>query len=507
MLGDYYSNRRDQTIINEINNNMTLDFFLVAPEIALLIGAMCYQLKGLFFPAAQRFFSYVLMLFLAILAYLIHSYNLNGSGFNEVYYSSDFTNHIKVFILILTSIIIAIYLGYDNVGSSSLKHAHSSYVTLMILSLLGMFLIISARDFMLLYIGVELQTLALFILAAYNTDDSKSSEAGLKYFILSALASGLMLFGISLIYGFSGSLNYKILNVLYSGNENMLLVAPPALIIGIVMLIVGLCFKISAAPFHMWAPDVYEGSPIVSTIFFASVPKFANLVALINILFFAFETHGKVWIDIMTFVALASLIVGSFGAIMQTSIKRLMAYSSIVNIGYICLAIASNNLASIYASMLYFLIYAVSVIGFFATIISVIPERANEAQFADLAGMSKTKKNAAFIISVFAFSMIGIPPAAGFFGKFYIFKTIIETGHYFLAVAGVMASVVSAYYYLRIVKVMYFDLPENTTAISSCMSMSLYIVISLCLFFILGFLGFAGEFLELIKFPVGLVHD
>jgi NADH-quinone oxidoreductase subunit N len=487
----------------------TQDFYLVVPEIALLIAAMCYQLKSLFFPKAQSFFSYIMVLFLIGLAFLINNYNLNGYGFNEVYNASDFTNNIKIFLLFLTSMVMLIYTGSDTLtvtGGTNLKYAHSSYITLMIMSLLGMFLIVSSRDFMLLYIGIELQALALFILAAYNTQDAKSSEAGLKYFILSALASGLMLFGISLIYGFSGSLNYKILNILYSGNQNMLLVAPPALIIGIVMLIAGLCFKISAAPFHIWAPDVYEGSPIVSTIFFATVPKFANLVALINILFFAFEAHGKVWIDIMTFVAILSLIVGSFGAIMQTSIKRLMAYSSIVNIGYISLAIASNNLATIYASMLYFFIYAVSVIGFFATIISVIPKGANEVQSIDLAGMSRTNKNAAFIISVFVFSMIGIPPAAGFFGKFYIFKAIIETGHYLLAVAGVMASVVSAYYYLRIVKVIYFDLPENIDSGSST-SINLYIVISLCLFFILAFICFADQFMEFIKFPLELVHD
>ena len=482
------------------------DFLLIVPEISLMISAILFQMKSLFFPRIQTLLSYLLACFLIFLAYLINDYNLNGTGFNEAYNSSDFTNNIKIFMLILTSLVIVINIGYRFQEQEERKFANSSYITLIIMSLIGMFFVVSSRDFILLYMGIELQTLALFIMAAFNIDDAKSSEAGLKYFILSALASGLILFGMSYIYGFSGTLNYKILNVLYSGKQSLLVTASPALIVGIIILLVGLCFKISAAPFHMWAPDVYEGSPIISTIFFASVPKLANLVALINILYYAFEKHNVIWLDIMTFVALSSLIVGSFGAIMQTSIKRLMAYSSIVNIGYVCLAIASNSPMAINSSMIYFLIYSIGVIGFFTTIISVVPEKADIAQFSDLAGIAKTKKSAAFIISVFAFSMVGIPPIAGFFGKFYIFRVIIENGYYMLAVAGVLASVVSAYYYLRIVKIMYFD-ESGSNSFVDCVSPNLYIVIAICLCFTLGFVIFADNFFEFIKFPLEMMHE
>ena len=502
-----------------------MDFLLVTPEFWILATALIFQFTSLFFPTLERVMSYLLVISLLFLAYLMNSYNLNGSGFNQVYYSSDFTNLVKEYILILTAMVVLVYMGYQRYyqryksesyefSSNFLNMKYledkpfirSSYITLMLLSVIGMFLIISSRDFILLYMGVELQTLVLYIMAAFNTEDERSSEAGLKYFILSALASGLMLFGMSYIYGFSGSLDFNVLNNLYSDHNNLLLVASPAVVIGIVMVIVALCFKISAAPFHMWVQDVYEGSPVISTIFFASVPKLANMVALINILFFAFEAHPSVWIDIMKFVALASLIVGSFGAIMQNSVKRLIAYSSIVNIGYICLAFASGNYTAIYVSVIYFMIYAISIIGFFSSIMSVLPDKIENLQLEDLSGMAKVKKIAAMTIAIFIFSMIGIPPIAGFFGKFYIFKTVIGSGDYMMAIAGVLASVVSAFYYLRIVKIMYFDLPRISASKIS-VSINLYFVSFVCVIFTLGFMVFANQFLGFFNFPAELIHD
>ena len=502
-----------------------MDFLLVTPEFWILATALIFQFTSLFFPVVERVMSYLLVISLLFLSYLMNAYNLNGSGFNQVYYASDFTNLVKEYILILTSMVILIYMGYQryyeryesdseefSLNFLNMKYLkdkpfiRSSYITLMLLSVIGMFLIISSRDFILLYMGVELQTLVLYIMAAFNTEDERSSESGLKYFILSALASGLMLFGMSYIYGFSGSLDFNVLNNLYSDQGNLLITASPAVVIGMVMVIAALCFKISAAPFHMWAPDVYEGSPIISTIFFASVPKLANIVALINILFFVFEAHPSIWIDIMRFVAVASLIVGSFGAIMQNSVKRLIAYSSIVNIGYICLAFASGNYTAIYVSVIYFMIYAISIIGFFATIISILPDKVENLQLEDLSGLGKVKKVAAMAITIFIFSMIGIPPVAGFFGKFYIFKAVIASENYVLAIAGVLASVVSAFYYLRIVKIMYFDLPRISASKIS-VSVNLYLVSFVCVIFTLCFIIFANQFLELFNFPAELIHD
>jgi len=324
---------------------------------------------------------------------------------------------------------------------------------LILSSVLGMMVMISSNDLIVFYMGLELQSLALYVLATFNRNNLKSSEAGLKYFVLSALSSGLLLYGCSLIYGFSGSTNFEIIASQLDSNEY-------ALTFGIVFILVGLAFKISAVPFHMWAPDVYEGSPTTVTLFFTMVPKIAALTVFIRFLYVPFLELIDQWQMILVFLSIASMLFGAIAAIGQKNIKRLIAYSSIGHIGYALAGVASASNDGIQSSVIYLTIYIVMNLGFFSCLLMLRRNDNYYESIDDLSGLSKNHPILSFSLLVILFSLAGIPPLAGFFAKFYIFKAVIEQSMYFLAIVGLLSTVIGAFYYLRIIKIIYFD-PEK----------------------------------------------
>jgi len=328
------------------------------------------------------------------------------------------------------------------------------YPVIILASTLGMILMISSYDLIIFYLGLELQSLCLYILASFKRDDERSTEAGLKYFVLSALASGLLLYGCSLIYGFTGSTNFEII----SANLDE---ANTGAVFGIVFIIVGLAFKVSAVPFHMWTPDVYEGSPTSVTSFFALVPKIAAISVFIRFMYVPFINVISQWQTIIIFLSIASMILGAVAAIGQSNIKRLMAYSSIGHMGYALAGIAAGTNAGIQSTIIYLTIYLVMNLGAFGCIFMMKRENIFYENINDLSGLSKNHPMLALSFLIILFSLAGIPPLAGFFAKFYVFMAVIEVKMYALAIIGLLTTVVSAFYYLRIIKVIYFDKPKK----------------------------------------------
>ena len=325
---------------------------------------------------------------------------------------------------------------------------------LILFSTLGMMVMVSANDLLAMFIGLELQSLSLYVLAALNRNSLLSSEAGIKYFILGALSSGLLLFGISYIYGFSGNTNFNLIAVNYN-SESL------GLLIGIVFVLAGLAFKVSAVPFHMWTPDVYQGAPTPITAFFALAPKIAAMGLLVRFLFNSFGELYLDWQQIIFFISIASMMLAAFAAIAQTNIKRLMAYSSIGHIGYALIGVACVSSEGLRSLLIYLMIYLVMNISVFTIILGLKRNDAYFENISDLSGMYKNHPFTTILVALMMFSLAGIPPLAGFFGKFYIFVAALESNMVFLAVIGIIASVISAFYYLRIVKIMYFDEPKE----------------------------------------------
>jgi NADH-quinone oxidoreductase subunit N len=333
---------------------------------------------------------------------------------------------------------------------------------LVLLSTVGMFMMVSANDLIALYLGLELMSLALYVLAAVRRDSLRSSESGLKYFVLGALSSGMLLYGASLIYGFTGTTSFPALAAALkdgAGAQNL------GLIFGLVFLLVGLAFKISAVPFHMWTPDVYEGAPTPVTAFFAGAPKVAAVALLVRVLHDAFPGLLFQWQQIIVFLSVASMLLGSFAAIGQTSIKRLLAYSSIANVGFILIGLAAGTEYGVSSVLIYLAIYVVMTLGSFAVVLAMRRKDEMDESIQSLAGLSQTNLPMAVAFAALLFSMAGIPPLAGFFAKFYVFDAAVKAGLTPLVIIGVLASVVGAYYYLRVVKIMFFDEPaEKFTA-------------------------------------------
>jgi NADH-quinone oxidoreductase subunit N len=327
------------------------------------------------------------------------------------------------------------------------------YPVLILLATTGLMLLTVSNDFLSLYMAVELASLSLYVMAAYERDNIRSSEAGLKYFILGALASGMMLFGISLIYGFSGTTNFTVLAEWSNGD----LPVTFGFLIGLVLVLVGVCFKISGVPFHMWTPDVYEGAPTAVVAYFSTVPKIAAMLLFARLLQEPFAHLVDDWQPIVIFVAMASMVVGAFGALKQKNIKRLLAYSSIGHVGYALCGLAAANEAGLQGVLIYLFLYLFMSIGAFGVVMWMSRGGHPMEEIADLSGLSTSHPRAAAFMAILMFSMAGIPPLAGFFGKFYVFLAAAEAGLYGLVVAGLLTSVVAAYYYLRIVKIMYFD--------------------------------------------------
>jgi NADH-quinone oxidoreductase subunit N len=327
------------------------------------------------------------------------------------------------------------------------------YPVLIVISTLGMMLLASAADLIALYLGLELMSLSLYVLAAIERDSAKSTEAGLKYFVLGALSSGMLLYGASLIYGFTGTVEF-------AGIAKATLGGGLGLIFGLVFLFAGFCFKVSAVPFHMWTPDVYEGAPTPITAFFAAAPKVAGIAMFVRATISAFPGITMQWQQIVAFVAIASMALGAFAAIGQHNIKRLMAYSSIGHMGFALIGLAAGTEEGVRGIMIYMAIYLAMTLGSFACILAMRQVDGSVEEISDLAGLARTKPAMALFFALLLFSLAGIPPLAGFFAKFYVFLAAIKAELYGLAIVGVLTSVISAYYYLMIVKVMYFDEPK-----------------------------------------------
>jgi NADH-quinone oxidoreductase subunit N len=332
--------------------------------------------------------------------------------------------------------------------------AVAEFSVLILLSVVGMMLMVSANNFLTLYLGLELQSLALYVLASIHRDNVKSSEAGLKYFVLGSLASGIFLFGCSFIYGFSGTTSFETLNALYQNSE-----LPLGVLIGLVFVLVAFCFKASAAPFHMWTPDVYEGAPVPVTAFFTVAPKVAVIAAFIRLTMIPFEGAVVQWQQVIEFVAAASMIVGAIGALRQTNIKRLIAYSSIGHVGFILVGVAAASEEGVRASLIYLTVYLAVSVGTFACIMMVKRRDIMSEDISNFAGLAKTNPYMAMGMAIMMLSMAGIPPFAGFFAKFFVLYAAVDKGMMWLALIAVLSSVISAFYYLRIVKILYFDEP------------------------------------------------
>lgn len=389
-----------------------------------------------------------------------HNGFLPAYAFNGQFFTSPFTVYMKVLILLGA---VGILLMAKREFQSE-KIDRPELPLLILLSVLGMMLMVSANDLIVLYMGLELQSLPLYVIAAIRRESVRSSEAGLKYFLLGALSSGLLLYGASLLYGFTGHTSYDGIKLALENGIH------PGAVIGMVFMISGLAFKISAAPFHMWTPDVYEGSPTIVTAFFAVVPKLAAMALFIR---FTYGVLGEVsdsWQQVIAIIAILSMFVGAGGAIMQTDIKRLMAYSSIAHMGYALVGIASGISSGISAVMVYMVIYVISSIGVFALILSLKRDGRAVTKIEDMAGLSRSHPVFALAMMVLMFSMAGIPPLGGFFGKWYVFSAAIASGQVILAVVGVLASVIGAFYYIRIVKVMYVD--DETQALDQSIARS-----------------------------------
>ena len=421
------------------------------PEIALAVGAMALLMLAVFAgERSARFVNSLCVLLLIGTGALIVSLPAGRATlFGGSFVIDDFARFLKL--LTLAGSAGTLILSLDYLTKENLQKAE--YGVLVVLATLGMMVLISANDLIALYLGLELMSLPLYVIASSNRDNAKSTEAGLKYFMLGALSSGMLLYGASLIYGFTGTVNFAgIANAVQGG-------AGIGLIFGLVFLFAGFCFKISAVPFHMWTPDVYEGAPTPVTAFFAAAPKVAGIAIFVRATIVAFPGITHSWQQIIVFVAIASMVLGAFAAIAQKNIKRLMAYSSIGHMGFALVGLAAGTAEGVQGVLIYMTIYVGMTLGTFACILSMRRDGVMVETISDLSGLSRTKPAMAFMLAMLLFSLAGVPPLAGFFGKFYVFLAAVNAGLYTLAVIGVLSSVVGAFYYLSIVKVMYFDAP------------------------------------------------
>ena len=423
------------------------------PEIAVAIGALLILMLGVFrtsAPTADYVAGALAIVVLLVAAKFVLSAPDRAVLFDGAFIVDGFGRFMKLLVLGGSVLVLIMSLG----ELARAKLLSSEYVVLLLLSVLGMMLMISAGNLISLYLGLELQSLALYVVAAIDRDNVRSSEAGLKYFVLGSLSSGMLLYGASLIYGFTGSTDFTAIAAAAHGGATA---ASVGLTIGLVFLLVGLAFKVSAVPFHMWTPDVYEGAPTPVTAFFAAAPKLAAMALLMRVLLTAFPGIAPQWQQIVVFLSIASMLLGAFAAIGQTNIKRLMAYSSIGHIGYALIGLAADSEAGTQSVLVYLAIYLFMTVGAFACILSMRNKLGPVEDIDSLAGLAKTNLPMAFVLAMILFSMAGIPPLAGFFAKFYVFAAAIKAGLYPLAIIGVLASVVAAYYYLRVVKIMFFD--------------------------------------------------
>ena len=427
---------------------MITDIYYVIPEIFLSLSLMFLLILGVFNKKGSIIVYNLSLLILIISIPLILNVPSDGEIliFNESYKVDYLSNFIKILIVISTLFVLLTSSQY----LKSIKIFNIEYPILILSSILGMMVMVSSNDLIVFYIGLELQSLALYVLASFNRDNILSSESGLKYFVLSALSSGLLLYGCSLVYGFSSSTNFLQISFNYDQSTQ-------GIIFGMVFILVGLAFKISAVPFHMWAPDVYQGSPTSVTLFFAILPKIAALTVFIRFLYTPFFNLIDQWQTIIIFLSIASMVFGAVAAIGQKNLKRLIAYSSISHMGYALAGLTTGTNQGIQSSVSYITIYLVMNLAFFSCIFMLKRKDEYYENIEDLSGLSKKHPILSFSLLVVLFSLAGIPPLAGFFAKFYVFMAVIEQSMFFLAIVGLLATVIAAFYYLRIIKVIYFD--------------------------------------------------
>ena len=427
---------------------MIIGLNLIFPEIFLSLALMFLLILGVFKKNSSNLIFNLTILSLIIVAALI--LNISSEDETSIFNASYKIDNLSSFMKILTILSAIFVMLTSSKYLKLLKIFQIEYPILILSSILGMMVMISSNDLIVFYMGLELQSLALYVLASFNRDNLLSSESGVKYFVLSALSSGLLLYGCSLIYGFSGSTNFNEISFNIADNQY-------GITFGIVFILVGLAFKISAVPFHMWAPDVYQGSPTTVTLFFAIVPKIAALCVFIRFLYVPFLEIIDQWQMIIIFLSIASMILGAVAAIGQRNIKRLIAYSSISHIGYALAGVSTGTNEGIQSSITYITIYVIMNLAFFSCILMMKKNDKYYETIDDLSGLSKNHPILSLSMLIILFSLAGIPPLAGFFAKFYIFTAVIERSMYFLAIIGLLSTVIAAFYYLRIIKIIYFD--------------------------------------------------
>ena len=420
---------------------------ILLPEIFLTLSIFSILMIGVFVKNSfNLIFNLSSLIILLTIAIILNSPNNTEKIFLESFTRDAFSNFFKILILVSSLFVLNSSKNFilDN------KLAKFEYPIIILLSILGMFFMVSSNDIILFYLGLELQSLSLYILASIDRDNLKSSESGIKYFVLSALSSGLLLYGCSLLYGFTGSTNFDLIAD-ELGKENT------GAVFAMVFILVGLAFKVSAVPFHMWTPDVYEGAPTSITSYFAVVPKVAGLAVLIKFMLIPFSKILMEWQTIIIFISIASMILGAVAAIGQKNIKRLLAYSSIGHIGYALAGVATGVISGYESSIVYISIYVVMNLGAFSCLYLLKKDGEYKENISDLSGISKKHPILAISFLVILFSLAGIPPLGGFFAKFYVFTAVVEQQMYALAIIGLLTTVISAFYYLKIIKTIYFD--------------------------------------------------
>ncbi|HEY8189329.1 MAG TPA: NADH-quinone oxidoreductase subunit NuoN, partial [Micavibrio sp.] len=455
---------------------------LAMPEVFLALSGLALLVFGAFEKKESiRIMSWAVILMFAVTMFILLDMDWSPQrAFSGHFIMDGFAGYMKLLVLIglSGSLMLSIrYLVQENM-------ARFEYPVLVLFAGLGMMIMLSANSFLSLYVGLELQSLSLYVLAAIRRDHARSSEAGLKYFVLGALASGMLLFGISLIYGYAGSIGFDaVAATLRDVRADGAL--PVGVVVGMVFVLVGIAFKISAVPFHMWTPDVYEGAPTSVTALFAIVPKVAAMGLLMRVVYHPFGAMMPDWQQVLWILSTASMGLGAFAALTQNNIKRLMAYSSIGNMGYALIGIVAGTADGAGATILYITIYMMMTAGVFGIIMMMRRDNIAVDHVSDLAGLSKNNPALAYAMAIMMFSMSGIPPLAGFFGKLLVFQAAIVSGFYVLAVFGILTSVVAAYYYLRIIKVMFFD--EAADPFDEHPALARKVVIGFCTLFVLVF--------------------
>ena len=462
-------------------------FVYILPELFLSLTVMFLLMVGVFVKKSFRLVNLLTLLSLAFAVILVLS---QPSEIFKVFNGSYIIDKLSIYMKVLTLLFCFIVLvsSKDYIKENNIDKIE--YPILILTSTLGMIIMISSYDLIIFYLGLELQSLSLYILASFKSDDEKSTESGLKYFVLSALASGLLLYGSSLVYGFTGSTNFEIISENLDKNN-------PGAVFGIVFIIVGLAFKISAVPFHMWTPDVYEGSPTSVTSFFAIVPKIAALTVFIRFMYVPFVNIVDQWQSIIIFLSIASMILGGVAAIGQKNIKRLLAYSSIGHMGYALAGLATATTSGMQSTIIYLIIYLVMNVAIFGCVFMMRRENIFYEDINDLSGMSKNHPLLAVCFLITLFSLAGIPPLAGFFAKFYIFMAVIESKMYMLAIIGLLTTVVSAFYYLKIIKIIYFDKPKKPFELSYDLGLKVSLALSTIL--ILTYFIYPSVLIELVS--------